>query len=252
MRRHQNHPYQAARDRSAVRERSVHGLETRFSARARHRWALTWVEVLVVLAVLALVALVLVPPALARARAKAWRIYCISNLKQIGLSFRIWAGDNTNLYPMQVTGIFGGTKEHEATADVFRYFQVLSNELATPAVLVCPADRSRRRSPDFHTNFSNANISYFLGLDATEDHPDGWLAGDSNLEVAGQPVQPGLLHLWTNSPASWTAKRHRGSGNLALADGSVHQLANAKVLANAKFREMLSQTGLATNRLAIP
>ncbi len=246
MRRHQNHPYQAARDRSAVRERSVHGLETRFSARARHRWALTWVEVLVVLAVLALVALVLVPPALARARAKAWRIYCISNLKQIGLSFRIWAGDNTNLYPMQVTGIFGGTKEHEATADVFRYFQVLSNELATPAVLVCPADRSRRRSPDFHTNFSNANISYFLGLDATEDHPDGWLAGDSNLEVAGQPVQPGLLHLWTNSPAGWTAERHGRSGNLALADGSVQQLTNAKV------REMLSRTGMATNRLAIP
>ena len=252
MRRHQSHQYQAAPSRSAVREQSVHGAENRFSDRARHRWALTWVEVLVVLAVLALVALVLVPPALARARAKAWRIYCISNLKQIGLSFRFWAGDNTNLYPMQVTGIFGGTKEHEATADVFRYFQVLSNELATPAVLVCPADRSRRRSPDFHTNFSNANISYFLGLDATEDHPDGWLAGDSNLEVAGQPVQPGLLHLWTNSPAGWTAKRHRGSGNLALADGSVHQLANAKVLANAKFREMLSQTGLATNRLAIP
>ena len=245
MRRHQNHPYQAARDRSAVRERSVHGLETRFSARARHRWALTWVEVLVVLAALALVALVLAP-ALVRAKAKAQRISCISNLKIISLSFRIWAGDQTNLYPMQVAGIFGGTKEYEATADIFRHFQVLSNELATPYVLVCPADRSHRRSPDFHTNFSNANISYFLGLDATEDHPDGWLAGDSNLEVAGQPVQPGLLHLWTNSPAGWTAERHGRCGNLALADGSVQQLTNAKV------REMLSQTGMATNRLAIP
>ena len=56
MRRHQSHQYQAAPNRSAVRERSVHGAENRFTARARHRWALTWVEVLVVLAVLALVA----------------------------------------------------------------------------------------------------------------------------------------------------------------------------------------------------
>lgn len=245
MRRHQNHQYQAAPNRSAVRERSVHGAENRFSARARHCWALTWVEVLVVLAVLALVALVLAPLA-RRPRSTAQRISCVNNLKQIGLAFRIWAGDNINLYPMQVAGVFGGTKEYEATADVFRHFQVLSNELNTPAVLVCPEDRSHRRSPDFHTNFSNANISYFLGLDAAEDHPHRWLAGDSNLEVAGQPVRPGLLHLWTNSPAGWTAERHGRCGNIGLADGSVQQLTNAK------FREMLSQTGMATNRLAIP
>ena len=72
--------------------------------------ALTRMEVLVIIAAIVLLALCLMP-ALARARAKAQRIGCVCNLKQIGLSFKIWAGDHQGNYPMQAVATNGGTME---------------------------------------------------------------------------------------------------------------------------------------------
>ena len=42
-------------------------------------------------------------PALAAAKRKAQRINCVNNLKQVGLAFRIWEGDNNDKYPMAVS-----------------------------------------------------------------------------------------------------------------------------------------------------
>jgi prepilin-type processing-associated H-X9-DG protein len=54
------------------------------------------------------------------------------------------------------------------------------------------------------------------------------------------------LELPTNAPIAWSAARHKFSGNYGLADGSVYQ-----VTTNG-LRHALQQTGLATNRLALP
>jgi prepilin-type processing-associated H-X9-DG protein len=208
------------------------------------RRALTLVDLLVAIAVVALLALVLVP-ALQRAKAKAGRICCTCNLKQIGLSFRIWAGDNKDRYPMRVFGTNGGTLEWVASGEVWPHFQVLSNELSTPYILVCSPDKNRTRAANF-VHFGNSNISYFVGLDTDETEPQMFLSGDSNLEVDGKPVGPSLLNLWTNSALGWTAERHIRQGNVCLADGSVQQLSNAKL------REQLAGSGVTTNRLAMP
>ena len=72
------------------------------------------------------------------------------------------------------------------------------------------------------------------------------LSGDGNFEIGGVPVKSGLLEISSNTPIAWSAARHKFAGNILVADGSVQQCSNSGLT------NLLRQTGLATNRLAIP
>ncbi len=208
--------------------------------------AMTLIELLAVLVIITvLVAMIL--PSLARPRHKgSTRIWCVNNHKQDGLAFRIWEGDNNDKYPMAVSRTNGGAMEFTSGPNAFRAFQVMSNEISTPKVLICPMETDNARSIATNFNdFCNSNISYFVGLDAAETNATMILSGDHNI-TNGTPLKNGLLALTTNELARWTTEVHNKVGNILMADGSVQQDSTTGL------QDQIAKTGVVTNRLLMP
>ncbi|MBI3852973.1 MAG: type II secretion system protein [Verrucomicrobia bacterium] len=201
--------------------------------------AFTLIELLVIILTIAML-VVLIFSGTARAKRESLRNQCINNLKQVGLAFRLWG----NLCPMAVSTNNGGTLEFVGTGETFRHFQVVSNELMSLNVVTCPAD-VRRPPKSFVSDFSNANVSYFVGVDADENQPEMLLSGDRNV-INGTAPTNGMLTLTTNNPARWTKAMHKREGNVGLADGHVQRVDIPGL------QKLIEHTGVATNRISLP
>ena len=212
---------------------------------------MTLTEVLVILLVVAGL-FVLILSSLQSAKRHASKVSCWSQERTIYVCFEIWAGEHGDKYPMQLGSAEGGAKELAAIGNVAAIFRVMSNELWSPKVLICPEDTIHHYAPDFTTNFGRKNISYFVGLDATEENTNSILVGDDNLVIDGVPAKSGVFELFSNTPVAWTSERHHSGGYIVLA-GGWGSIPTNLTLARAIIKQYEGPSGFTNRfRIAIP
>ncbi len=116
--------------------------------RARYFRAFTLVELLVVIAIIAVLAALLLP-ALSAAKAKAMRISCVSNLRQLALGSQMYAADYQGKLvindPFLQTNCWGGALmdiPFSATNETYIRSSLLFSYVRSPSLFRCPADVS--------------------------------------------------------------------------------------------------------------
>ncbi len=210
------------------------------SRSSRRAGAFTLVELLLVIAIIGILASLLLP-ALNQSEARVKRIECESHLHQLGIAFQIFSHDHSDQFPMTVPASDGGSREFVQSSYAvggefyfsFRHFQVLSNELSTPAVLACSTD-TRFAATGFG-QLQNSNLSYFVDVKASFSKPDSILAGDRNITANSLP-NPSILHITTDNPLRWTWELHQSKGNILFAGGQVEEW-NNRALAGAAYQQ---------------
>src|SRR5438045_6428367 len=105
------------------------------------------IRLIVVMVVFCILAGLLMPR-IAIDRANPHRIHCISNLKQIGLSMRIFANEHEDKLPWQI-GAASERPSEVSQNDPTIYFLAASNLLTAPKIVFCPADVGRTRPNAF-------------------------------------------------------------------------------------------------------
>ena len=212
--------------------------------RARQR-AFTLIELLVVIAIIAILAAILFP-VFAQAREKARQTSCLSNGRQIGLAFGMYATDFDDFlplttYPLPANSWTDQTQPYIKNRQIYRCPSDQSNNWTTPsatkASMLDPTPPVLRRSSYFLNAWmagtngygnlaavqSPASVLYVSesldGITRDHFHPFNWI-----VETPPNPLYSGFMHTatfddTTNATKELALTRHNGGFNNVYLDG---------------------------------
>jgi prepilin-type N-terminal cleavage/methylation domain-containing protein/prepilin-type processing-associated H-X9-DG protein len=221
------------------------------------RSGFTLIELLVVIAIIAILAAMLLP-ALAKAKVKAQSTYCLNNLKQLQLGWKLYETDYTDCFPINTSRVLAGSPQSISNSWVLGDVKLdlttsnivngsLYTYVGSTAIYRCPADRASVRGNASWPHTRSYSVEGWLG--ANFNYNDGWVwpdpyytgpystgpyvyktreflttfPGPSDIFVLiddnEKTIDDGIFVISTDQWYDYPADRHNQGANLSFLDG---------------------------------